>query len=109
MPEDLWQIQELLGRRSQYEVEESVAIYLLKSITKIKEMIFEIIFALFSTVDMLQNCWVFFPTDSTSSPWSPAAIFIKHSAPFRRWYGAYYELTTPRKFYFFWDLNKSLE
>lgn len=54
----------LMGRKSQYKLEESGAVCLLKSITKIKkikEIIFEIIFALFSTVGMLQNCWVFFP------------------------------------------------
>lgn len=61
MPEDLWQIQGLTGKKSQYKVEESGGMCLLKNITKIKEIIFEIIFALFSTVDMLQNCWVFFP------------------------------------------------
>lgn len=50
-----------MGRKSQYKVEENGAICLLKSMTKIKDILFEIIFALFSTVGMLQNCWVFFP------------------------------------------------
>lgn len=61
IPEDLRQIQGLMGKKSQYKVEESGTVCLLKNITKIKKMIFEIIFVLFSTVDMLQNCWVFSP------------------------------------------------
>lgn len=65
---DLRQIQGLMGRKSQDKVEESGAICLLKSITKINEVIFGIIFALFSTVDMLQNCWVFFPPQTPLAP-----------------------------------------
>lgn len=62
----------MAGRESEAtELGQNGGIHLLQGITKIKEIgrnRFEIIFALFSTVDMSQNCLLFFSPQTPLAP-----------------------------------------